>query len=137
MPRTKLARRFEPRFGVSQLMIDTEGKYVRRELEDHLILSTNELRDKLAMAHQRIAASEVELQRRIAALPDRERLAIRCMLARDCWHIAVLYASVLASPTVTEILPAEATGPIATRPEELDKNEEPMAVIPFKETLFG
>ena len=39
MPRQKHARRFETRFGVSQVMLDGEAKWLQRELDDHLIYS--------------------------------------------------------------------------------------------------
>ena len=77
MPRRNLIRRFEPRYGVSQLMLDTESKYVGRELDDQLIHSTSELREKLGTWQKQIATAEEELVARFAALPDRERLALR------------------------------------------------------------
>src|SRR5206468_7854744 len=48
MPRKKLIRRFEPRYGVNQEMINTEAKYVARELDDHLLLSIDDLSKSLA-----------------------------------------------------------------------------------------
>ena len=33
MPKTKLLRRFEPRYGISQSILETESRYVGQELE--------------------------------------------------------------------------------------------------------
>src|SRR5580698_7564156 len=79
MPRRKLSRRFEPRFGVSQSMVDVEAKWVERELEDHLLASTNDLRKRLSEIHAKVAAAEEGLRLIIGQLPDRERLALKCM----------------------------------------------------------
>jgi hypothetical protein len=134
MPRKKLARRFEPRYGVSQTMLDAESKYIGRELEDYLLQSTNELRETLAKRQALIGTAEEELQVAFRPLPDRERLALRCMFARDCWHMAMLYKQFLNQP---DTVVATATGPSSPAPEELDKHDEPLPILPFKATLFG
>lgn len=134
MPRKKLARRFEPRYGVSQTMLDAECKYIGRELEDYLLQSTNELRETLAKRQALISTAEEELQAAFRPLPDRERLALRCMFARDCWHMAMLYKQFLNQP---DTVVAAATGPSSPAPEELDKNDEPVPILPFQESLFG
>lgn len=102
MPRRKLARRFEPRFGVSQSMVDVEAKWVERELEDHLLASTNDLRKRLSEIHAKVAAAEEGLKTAIGRLPDRERLALKRMLARDMFHIAALYETFLRSSPVVQ-----------------------------------
>src|SRR5438552_2414468 len=63
----------------------------------------------------RIAGAEEELQQKLSCLPDRERLALRCMLVRDAFHMARLYATFLAASSV-----AEATGLSQPVPEEVD-----------------
>lgn len=131
MPRKKLIRRFEPRYGVSQTILDTECRYVGRELEDYLLLSVNDLRTKLSELQKQIATLEEELQARLSKTPGRERLALRCMLARDFWHMAMLYRTFIMSSSVTE-----ATGPIRPAPEEITENDQPIPVLPFKTTLF-
>jgi hypothetical protein len=133
MPRRKLARRFEPRYGVSQTMLDAECRYIARELEDYLLQSTNELRETLGKRQALIGTAEEELQAAFRPLPDRERLALRCMFARDCWHMAMLYKQYLGKPD-TQV--ATATGPSSPAPEELDQQDEPVPMLPFKETLF-
>src|SRR5258706_7919306 len=47
MARKKLIRRFEPRYSVSQEMLDRESKYVAREHEDYLLGSIDDLRKRL------------------------------------------------------------------------------------------
>lgn len=133
MARTKLARRFEPRGGISQSMLDSECKFVARELDDYLLYSIVDLREKLAEIQRKIATAEEEVQAKLSSLPDRERLAIRCMLARDIYHIAMLYSTFIATSTV-----AEATGTIGLVPEEIDQDtDEPKPALPFCEWLFG
>ncbi len=70
MPRKNLARRFEPRYGVNQAMLEMEAQYVGRELEDYCLLSFNDLREKLAERHRLIATAERELEQRLSRLDD-------------------------------------------------------------------
>lgn len=97
MPPPKLARRFEPRYGVSQSVLEAESRYVARELEDYLLLSVNELRQKLRERQGLLATAGEDLQASLNPLPDRHRLALRCMLARDLVHVAALYQTFLRS----------------------------------------
>ena len=129
MPKRKLARRFEPRYGVSQTMLDAGCRYIAKELEDYLLQSTNELRETLAKRQVLIGTAEEELQAAFRPLPDRERLALRCMFARDCWHMAMLYKQYLNQPD-TQV--ASATGPSSAAPEELDQQDEPVPLLPLK-----
>ena len=66
MPRKKLARRFEPRYGVSQTMLDAECRCVGRELEDYLLLSMNDLRTKLPELQKQIATLDQSARPRAA-----------------------------------------------------------------------
>ena len=133
MPRRKLSRRFEPRFGVSQSMVDVEVKWVERELEDHLLLSTNESRERLAEIQTKVATTEEELKKTLSRLPDRERLALKCMLARDVFHIAALYETFLRSSQHVQ----GASGAVHETPEEVDEHSEPRPVLVFQQSLFG
>jgi hypothetical protein len=133
MARSKLARRFEPRGGVSQPMLDSEARFVARELDDYLLYSIADLRGKLSEIQRKIAAAEYEVQAKLSRLPDRERLALRCMLARDMYHIAMLYSTFVSTPEV-----AEATGTASPAPEEIDRaTDAPRPALPFCEWLFG
>ena len=87
MPRKKLIRHFEPRYGVSREMIQNEARYVAREFDDHLLLSTRDLAKKRASALQAWAEADQALQATAYALPERERLALECMVVRDVYHL--------------------------------------------------
>jgi hypothetical protein len=131
MPRPKLARRFEPRFGVSQSMLDAESRYVAKELEDYLLLSINDLRESLKERQSVLGREEGILQDMLRLLPDHQRLALRCMLARDVSHIAALYQVFLRG------LPEdEKVGRSTPLPEELTPQEESRPVLAFGEWLF-
>jgi hypothetical protein len=78
-----------------------------------------------------ISTREEELQALLSKMPNRERLALRCMLARDFMHIALLYRTfLLSSPK------AETIGPIRPAPEEIAEDQRPKPVLSFKQTLF-
>ena len=132
MPRRNLARRFEPRYGVGQSMVDAEAKWVERELEDQLINSTNELRERLSELHAKVGSAEEGLKTTLSRLPDRERLALKCMLARDVFHIAALYETFLRSSPLVQ----GATGAIHETPEEVDRQGEPHPALVFQHSLF-
>ena len=132
MPRRKLARRFEPRYGVNQTMLDVECKWVQCELEDHLLLSLNDSREKLAEVHRLVAGAETTLADGLNLLPDRERLALKGMLVRDVYHIAMLYDTFLRTMKLAD----DATGPIHQTPEESDASGQHRLVLGFKTFLF-
>ena len=133
MPRRKLSRRFEPRFGVSQSMVDVEAKWVEREFEDHLLASTNDLRKRLSETYAKVLAAEEGLKTTIGRLPDRERLALKCMLPRDMFHIAALYETFLRSSQQVQGV----TGATNEMPEEVDRQGDPRPVLVFQQSLFG
>jgi hypothetical protein len=132
MSRQKLSRRFEPRYGVSQSMLEAECKWVERELDDHMIRSVCELSTNLSNVRAKAETIEETLRTMLACLPGRERLALKGMLARDVYHIAVLYEKFLRlSQTVQQ-----ATGTAKPTPEERDENDDPRPVLVFNESLF-
>jgi len=133
MPRKKLVRRFDPRFGgVSQSMLDAEAKYIAREFEDHLLYSITDLRKHLASVKTTTEASESNLQAMLDRLPDRERLALKYMLAADICHIALLYETFLRSSNIV----TQATGPHTPVPEEVTGDNETRPVLVFRQSLF-
>jgi len=133
MPRKKLVRRFDPRFGgVSQSMLDGEAKYVAREFEDHLLYSITEVRRCLDAVQTGMAASEDNLKAVFDRLPDRERLALKYMLAADICHIALLYETFLRSSNIANT----ATGPRSPAPEEVTAENEPRPPLVFRRSLF-
>src|SRR5437016_12000464 len=110
MPRTKRVRRFEPRFGVSQAAVEAEAKEVARELESYLLLSLNDLREKLRERQETWAFADGGLKVILRELPERERLAFQCMLFRDFYHMLELYAE------CSRVVPTE--GPKGEPPPE-------------------
>ena len=143
MPRKKLIRRFEPRFGVSREMLDVESKYVRREQEDYLLLSTNELRERVASIGQRWREADADLERRVYALSERERLAPQCMLVRDLYHLLELYRASIGAGDTPEAAPRRTTpaiapteGPASQSSPAEPPSGEPQRLLPFSEWLF-
>jgi hypothetical protein len=130
MPRKQMARRFEPRYGISESMLEVEAGYLAREAEDYRVYSINDLREKLADWQAKLTTAESNLSFSIQRLPDQERLILRCMVARDVWHIAQLYQRYFQSDLSTEV-----TGDITEIAEEY-REDEPIPVLPFQETLF-
>jgi hypothetical protein len=130
MPRKQMARRFEPRYGISEPMLEVEAGYVAREVEDYRVYSINDLREKLADWQVKLTTAESNLSFSIRRLSDQERLILRCMVARDIWHIAQLYQRYFQSDS-----PDGVTGNSTEIIEEY-RNDEPVPVLPFQETLF-
>lgn len=97
MPHRKLARRCEPRYGVNLPMLQAEAKWLAREFDDLLIGSTNDLHERLDRSHQNLLAADAGIQLQIRSLPDPESLALRCLLARDLYHLSALYEQFLQS----------------------------------------
>jgi len=133
MPRKKLVRRFDPRFGgVSQSMLDAEAAYVAREFEDQLLYSIADLRKCLDGVQAKTAACEGNLKAILDRLPDRERLALKYMLAADICHIALLYETFLRSSKAV----SEATGQRSPAPEEVAGGNDTRPVLVFRHSLF-
>lgn len=128
MPRKKRLRRFEPRFGVSQPMLDEESKWVKQELDNYLLLSVHELKEMLATRQTLLVTHDANLSCRLSRLPERDRLAMQCMLTRDCVHIGMLYETSIGMipdggiPDVPSVISNQSAGGIET--------------LPFKTSLF-
>jgi hypothetical protein len=95
VPRRKLLRRFEPRYGVSLAMVEEEAKYLRREIEDYASLSSVDAAAKRADRHRLVKQSWEHLNVCLTHLPERERCTLQCLFFRDVYHILKLYLSVL------------------------------------------
>jgi hypothetical protein len=120
-------RRFEPRFGVSQNMVDHEARYVAREVEDYCLLSLNDLKQKLADRRAAWKRAHDSLEENVRLLDAREQTALQCLLVRDCHHLFELYLSFVMS----KIQSGDAPSRLAPSREE----EAPQ--LPFSEWLFG
>ena len=84
-------RRFEPAGGVSRHMIEAEAKYVAREAESYLRLSLNDLKEKLSRLGAQWNQADESLHAMVEGLPERDRLALLCMLVRDQMFLLELY----------------------------------------------
>jgi hypothetical protein len=129
MPRRQLVRRWEPRFGVSRQMLDVEVTYVAREKEDYLLQSTVELRDRLAHLQTLWKAADGVLEGAVAALPERDRLAVSCLVVRDLYLQLELHCTHLGKQTGVE--PVGRQSPPAT-----SASTSELTTIPFCEWLF-
>jgi len=133
MARKKLIRRFEPRYGVSEAMLEVEAAYVARELEDYLVLSANDVTATRNRRRHDVTAADQQLRMCLASLGDRPRAALEALFIRDVHHIAMLYLHVLQSDRIRSlvdhrVVAANDTSATATVPDP---------IIPFQETLFG
>ncbi len=72
MPRKKL-RRFDPRFGVSEPMLEAEGIHVGQEFRDHLLMSITQLKEWLKDRQTLLTTTGDNLDLVLRSLPDRER----------------------------------------------------------------
>lgn len=132
MPRKKLIRRFEPRYGVTQEMLALESKYVAREVEDNLLLSANDLSQRLSELRGCWRQADEIAERLIGALGDRQALAFQCLIVRDFYHLLELYCRCLQS-TQPEGSEALKRSPAIAKERELVKEEKK---VPFSEWLF-
>jgi hypothetical protein len=132
MPRKKLIRRFEPRYGVSRDMLEVETKYVAREFEDSCLYSTADLTARLATIRAAWAQSDQVLENAVRALPDRERIAIQCLVARDLFHLIELYCTYLQVPSAP---PSRLTRSTSEKAPKDEPGHERM--LPFSEWLFA
>jgi hypothetical protein len=138
MPRRKLARRFEPRCGVSEFMLEEECKWMSRELDDILIHSPGELTERLKQVQASLVASDASLRHDFDHADPHHVLALRIMLARDLYHISALYEKFLTG-RVTKLdrlqtRPKSQTG--SADPAAGPAAPEPIHPGTFKEWLF-
>lgn len=124
MPR-KRVRRFTPRYGVSRITIEEEAKELHREMEDYLISSTTELNKTLSKLRTAWTEADATVEHLVGRLPERERLAILCLLVRDAYQLSELYREHLNS--LATAIPA----PISAIPPDDEER-----VTPFSEWLF-
>ena len=136
MPRKKLVRHFEPRYGVSRSMLEVEGNYVMREHEDYLLLSTSDLRKRLETLRSQWRQADQVAERLVQDANERDSLAWQCLVTRDFYLMLELYCTCLraargpqqASTTVPEK---------RVEKESAEKSVPKERVLPFSEWLFG
>jgi hypothetical protein len=115
-------RRFDPQGGVSRPMIEAEAKYVAREMDNYLLLSMNDLKQKLAERGGQWNQADESLHAMVSLMPERQRLALQCMLVRDMLFLLELYLEYVRT--------TQPEGPPAPTPAEVPRT-------PFGEWLFG
>jgi hypothetical protein len=134
MPRKKLIRHFEPRYGVSQPMLEIEGKYVQREHEDYLLLSTHDLRKRLETLRSQWRDADEAAERMLYGVNERESLAWQCLITRDYYLMLELYGTCLRHIPAPPRNPDTAPDPPEKEKKPVEKPKEKM--LPFSEWLF-
>lgn len=120
-------RRFEPRFGVSQNLVDHEARYVAREVEDYCLLSQNELKQKRASRQIDWKQAHDMLEEKVGLLNAHEQVAVQVLLMRDCHHLFALYLSFVMSKIQSGDAPSRLVPAM----------EDDAPTLPFSEWLFG
>jgi hypothetical protein len=126
MPRKKLIRRFDPRFGVSIVAVEVEAKALAREIEGYALLALSDLEAKRVELHAKCKHCWEHLQLLVEGLPERDQCTLHAVLFRDFYHILELYLA-----HVREIHPQAATTTTGT------KKQVAAPAAPFSEWLFG
>ena len=122
MAKRKTRRRFdEPRAGVSQLMIEAEGRELKRELEAYMLQSLSQLRETFDDRKRKYREADGTLAASVGRLPEREQLAVTCMLSRDLFLVLEVYRDFLARQ--------DSNSPVSLA-------ASPAPTLPFCEWLF-
>lgn len=125
MPRKSKARRFEPRYGVSEVTLQVEANYVAREAEDYEVLAASDLDAKRTERHADCGHSWKHLTMLLDGIPEQKRRIIHCLLFRDFRQLLELYLTYVLTLEPQTVSPA--------RPSI--KSREPESA-PFNEWLF-
>ena len=96
MPRQKRARRFEPRYGVSQSTLDLEAKYLGRGVEDDALWAPAEVAGKVTDRHADCRNIWEHLRLLLETMPERDRQILQALVFRDLWLVFELYRTYLA-----------------------------------------
>jgi hypothetical protein len=123
MPKPTRSRRFnEPRCGVSQAMMDAETKELAREFDSYLLLALADAKEKMRERLRAYEQADASLHAIVDLLPEREQIAIKCMICRDLHLVVALYLTYLG--TMQSELPTTVLS-VST------------PASPFSEWLFG
>jgi len=102
-------------------MVEAEARELGREFDSYVDQSLTELKERSAERLQLYGEADATLRGAVGRLPERERLAVMCMLGRDLHLVLAVYLQFLAG----EKSPVPA-GPASSEPVSL----------PFSEWLF-
>ena len=122
MGKRNARRRFdEPRYGVSQIMVEAEARELKPELDSYVVQSLTDLKERSAERLRLYREADATLRGAVGRLPERERLAVTCMLGRDLHLVLAVYLRYLTSEE--SLIPAQLAP------------AEPVP-LPFSEWLF-
>lgn len=125
MPGRKKARRFEPRYGVTQAAIDVEAGYLAKEVENYRLLASSDVSAKLTKRHADSKDSWDHLQLLLDSSAERDRQVLQSLLFRDLYLVLELYVTYLRS---IQSNAATVSGPAPKKPSSPS--------LPFSEWLF-
>ena len=125
MPRRNRARRFEPRYGVSQATLDVEAGYLTHEADDYSVFAPSDLDAKRIERHANGKHCWEHLQKLLESLGEQDQRIIHCLFFRDIHQLLELY--------LTYIRPKVSSAPTASLP--LPKRNKPESAY-FNEWLF-
>jgi hypothetical protein len=112
MPKRKTRRRFnEPRCGVSQAMVEAEGRELKREIDSYLVQSLTTLKETIEQRQAKYRETDAVLSSIIGRLPERERLSAMCMLGRDLYLVLQVYLEFLRNHEPGSPVPRAPTPP--------------------------
>jgi hypothetical protein len=135
MPRKRLIRRFEPRYTVSQEMVDRESKYVHLEHADYLLGSIHDLHEQFEKWRPLWQQVNESAEILIVQQGEREALAYRCMIVRDLYHILELYCACMRKD-LPEHSGQDAIKSAPLKPKRVEEEGSAAAIVPFSEWLF-
>ena len=124
MPKMIGRRRFDdPRYGVSEAMVEAESRELGRELDSYLLQSLTELKENSDARLRVYREQDQSLRVAITGLPERERLAMMCILGRDLILVQAVFAAFLQRQNLP--------------PAKVGTEAAPPAPLPFSEWLFA
>jgi hypothetical protein len=122
MPKRKLLRRFEPRYGVGASVVAEEANALGREVDDYEVQAANSIAEWLNERHTLCRQRWDELQVVLGHVTERDTRIIRCLLFRDFHHILELYLCHLRAKH-PEVSAPTASVPITTESRDSKFNE--------------
>lgn len=124
MGRKTTARRFEPRYGVSQAGLEVEAGYLGYEFDDWAILAPADVAAKRSECHANCEHDWQHLRMILEGSPERDRRVLQAMLFRDIYLLLELYLTYLRIKH-PEMLNASSSPP-----------KTPASPLEFSEFLF-
>jgi hypothetical protein len=113
MPRRNKARRFEPRYGVSQAALEVEAGYLGREVEDYQVFAASDLEAKRVERQADCEHSWKHLHLLLDGMSEAEQRIIHCLVFRDLYLALELYLTYVKSrsPEASSASPSPVKAP--------------------------